>query len=235
MARALRALLALAVLTLASPATAQETPAGARALSAPRAPSSPAFALDLTLDLVLPLVLAGRVALQVPGGVVIYVAGGGLPATLVDAVNDVGTGWGAWTASDAAMARELLAGATWLECGLGLRPAGTPGIELSVGYVLLWSHRTIEGGMLSTDAGLAGLDVAVQAVHAELGWQTTLGPFVLRIAAGWVHGAATNVSLVQADTSSGAGDLEPLEQALDEEVARRAFGPTLTMALGVRL
>ena len=221
---------------------------GARSLGDPVQPrgatASHDFALDLLADATLPLSLGARVALEVPGHFLFYVTAGAVAAPFVDAILDVGTGWGAFSDRDAQVCRTLLGGATLFEAGLGLRPAGTPGIEISVGYVLLWSHRTVSPEELglptlasTTSVPALGLDLAIDAIHVELAWQTQLLDIVtLRISAGWLHAFEHQVSLVAEQPSPDvAATLDTMEARLALEVGRRAFGPTVGLALGFRL
>lgn len=246
--RAAAVSLAAVTLAVAAPGFAQR----ARDLAAPRlAEVAPRdhdrdFGLDIAADILLPLAVGGRVTLQVPGGILIHVVAGLVPTFMTDAVNDVGTGWGAWNADDARVARTLLDNATVLEFGVGIRPAGTPGLELSVGYLLVWSHVMTSPGALwggtnpldeSGGRGRLGIDLTIDAIHAELAWQTVLlDHLCLRVSVGWVHGFRETLSLTTDGRSASQTEVrESVERSLEQEVSRRAFGPSVGVALGVRL
>ncbi|MBX7191899.1 MAG: hypothetical protein K1X94_07565 [Sandaracinaceae bacterium] len=210
-------------------------------------PDAPEFALDVMADATLPIAVGGRIALEVPGHFVVYVNVGLVPVAFVDGVNDIGTGWGFWTENDAQIARTMVGDATWLEAGLGIRPAGTPGIEITAGYTLLWTHRltTLDGfspgtaALVGTSTGgdALGIDVSVNAIHAELAWQTLLFDHVsFRAAIGWVHAFSHDVTIVTDShdelVTTAIGELS---RVLEDELGRRAFGPTLSFGLGVHL
>ena len=236
-----------------------DTPSDARALGAPfvrdlaTTPpnhegdgSPPEFALDVAAISMLPLTVGGRVAFEMPGHFVIYVNAGLVPVAIIDGINDVGTGWGAWTDTDAQIARTMLGDATWFEVGLGIRPSGTPGIEISAGYALIWSHRLSTLGALwpsgialvdASDRDTIAMDVTIDTVHAELAWQTELfDGFSFRAALGWIHAFRHGVSIVtDANDPYVVEGVAALAHALDDEVGRRAFGPTLSFAIGLHL
>jgi hypothetical protein len=233
-----------AALALGSSGASADEPSGARSLATPRPEPTvrgdSGFALDVTVGLTLPLVASARVALEVPGHVVIHCAAGLVPTFLVDAINDVGTGWGAWNDGTAGIVSSLLADATWLQVGLGLRPAGSPGIEVSVAYVLLWTHRGVSGRAFGGPDAMPerlGLDFAVQAIHGELAWQAhVLGPLYFRIGLGWVHALGWSVSLATGSRDPSVQEAaDAVAAALAEEAGQRAFGPTVSLSLGIQL
>jgi hypothetical protein len=233
--------LALLICSMAIPgaAGAQTRDRGAR-LASPRRPldhDPSQFALDLMAGTTLPIAVGGSAALEVPGHVVIRVSAGAVPSAYVDAINDVGTGAGAWQEDDALVASTLLSGATFLELGLGIRPWGTPGLGLSLGYALLWSHRPVGMGLVGASGDrLLGLDLSIHAVHAEVAWQTELVDHLyLRVALGWAHAFSQRVSLTTSMPDEAmTAMLSEAESALAATVGRYAFGPTLAIALGAR-
>ena len=209
-------------------------------------PTQPEFALDVSAIAMLPLTVGGRIAMEVPGHVVLYVNAGLLPVAIVDGINDVGTGWGIWSQTDAQIARTMLGDATWFEVGLGLRPSGTPGLEISAGYALLWTHRLSTLGAMTpgaaalvgpSDSDVIAMDVTIDTIHAELAWQTEIFDGVsFRAALGWIHAFRHAVSIVpESHDPIVVTAMEALGAALDHEVGSRAFGPTLSFALGVHL
>lgn len=213
--------------------SARQVEARGEAGAAPRAGG---FALDLSVATTLPLVVGGTMGLEVPGHVVVRVGGGCVPGAYVDAINAVGVGWGAYDARSGQLASALLASAMWLELGLGLRPAGTPGIELSVSYVLLWSQGHVDPSAFGASTRQAGLDLTIDAVHGELAWQSEPVEHVyFRIAIGWAQAFDRHVALAAAGDTGEQAALRSAGDALSQTVARYAFGPTLGASLGMRL
>jgi hypothetical protein len=240
-ARMLQAIAIAAIVVTSGPCIASaQSRDRARALASPTSglghdPSQ--FALDITVVTTLPIVVGGAVALEVPGHVVLRFVGGAVPNAYVDAINDVATSWGAYGDDDAAIASTLLAGATFLEFALGIRPAGTPGIELSLGYAMLWSHHTAGMSLVGGSGDrVLGLDMSIDALHGEIAWQTELvDHFYFRLAIGWAHAIAHRVSITtEAPDEAMRATLSQAESALADAVGRHAFGPTLTGALGAR-
>lgn len=193
------------------------------------------FALDVSATTTLPLVVGGTIGLEVPGHLVFRVGAGIVPSAYVDALNSVAVGYGAYDAGDAQVASLLLNDATFLEFGLGFRPAGTPGIELAVSYAVLWSHRRIDMEQVGGAPHDAGLDVTVDAIHAELAWQSEPVEHVyFRIALGWAHAFDHHVSLASSGDDRTQAAMRSSADALTETVGRYAFGPTLSASLGAR-
>jgi hypothetical protein len=256
--------IALACTSGLARADAPDVEAGARALASPFAPGAPTaradeaartcgeepaqpeFALDVSAIAMLPLTVGGRIAMEVPGHFVLYVNAGLLPVAIIDGINDVGTGWGLWSQTDAQIARTMLGDATWFEVGLGLRPSGTPGIEISAGYALLWTHRLSTLGAMApgasalvgpSDSDVIGIDVTIDTIHAELAWQTEIFDGVsFRAALGWIHAFRHSVAIVtESRDELVVTAMQALGAALEREIGSRAFGPTLSFSLGVHL
>jgi hypothetical protein len=231
---------------LASPVVPEAPRRPERAPSCSASSSQPEFALDVSAIAMLPLTAGARIAMEVPGHFVLHVSAGLLPVALMDGINDVGTGWSLWNETDAQVARTMLGDATWFEVGLGIRPWGTPGLEISAGYSLLWTHRpsTLETMAPSAialagpaDASEVGIDVTIDAIHAELAWQTELLDGVsLRVALGWIHAFRHSVQIVSESRDERViSALRERSASLERELGSRAFGPTLSFALGVHL
>jgi hypothetical protein len=169
-----------------------------------------------------------------------------LPVAILDGINDVGTGWALWSETDAQIARTMLGDATWFEVGIGLRPSGTPGIEISAGYALLWTHRLSTLGSMApgasalvgpSDSDVIGIDVTIDTIHAELAWQTEIfDGMSFRAALGWIHAFRHDVSIVtESRDELVVTAMQELGAALEREIGSRAFGPTLSFALGIHL
>lgn len=216
----------------ASASEASHAALGAHHDTSPR----PDFALDVDAAATLPLVVGGTVALEVPGHVVFRVGAGIVPSAFVDAINEVGVGWGAYDAHSAQVASALLDDATFLEFGLALRPAGTPGIELAASYALLWSHRTLPMPLFGAPPSDAGLDLTIDAIHGELAWQNEPVDHVyFRIAIGWAHCFAHGVTIAGEGDAATQATFHVLADALADAIGRYAFGPTLAASLGFRI
>jgi hypothetical protein len=241
--------LALSALCAVPAAARADDPAtGAHALGTPRPTAAAAtehahalhhdpaqFALDLSAMTVLPLVVGGNLGLEVPGHIVVRVGAGMVPSAYLDAINQIGTGWGAYDTQSARMFSSVLTDALWLEFGLGIRPAGTPGIELDVSYAMLWAHRGLDMTQLGM-AGEAGMDMTIDAIHGEVAWQNEIIDHVyFRIALGWAHAFDHHVTFSgnHPDDATRA-QLETAASALSATIGRYAFGPTLGSSLGVR-
>jgi hypothetical protein len=223
-------------LCLASPSIAlAQTNERANDLAAPTVPAPSEFSLDISAMTLLPLVIGGMVGFEVPGHVVMRVGAGFVSSAYVDALNSVAMDQGAYDGGSAQLASLLLNDATVLELGLGVRPWGTPGIELDVSYALLWSHRRIDMAQLGGSLGDAGLDLTIDAVHAELAWQTEPADFVyFRVAVGWAQAFDHHVSVAGAGDAATQTEMHTSADALASAVGRHAFGPTLGASLGVR-
>ncbi len=212
-----------------------QTQERANDLAAPTARPRSEFALDISAMTILPLVIGGMVGFEVPGHVVIRVGGGFVPSAYLDALNSVAMDQGAYDGGSAQLASLLLSDATVLELGLGVRPWGTPGIELDVSYALLWSHRRIDTAQLGGSHGDAGLDLTIDAIHAELAWQTEPADFVyFRVAAGWAQAFDHHASLAGAGDAARQTEMHSSADAVAAAVGSHAFGPTLGASLGVR-
>ena len=204
--------------------------------ASPTTPSASGFALDIDAMAILPLVVGGTFALEVPGHFVFRAGGGVVPSALVDAINSVGVGWGAYDTTTAHLASLLLNDAMIFEVGVGIRPAGTPGVELALSYLLLWTQRGIDMSQLGGAPQGAGLDVLVDAIHGELAWQSTpIEHVYFRIAIGWAQAFDHHVTLAAHADAATSDALHHAADDLTATVGRYAFGPTLGAALGLRL
>ncbi len=238
------ALVAIGASLFAASVARADEPETGRALAAPAASAGasaggPEFSLDLDAMTLLPLVVGAVGGFEVPGHVVIRVGGGVVPAAYVDAINDVCTGWGVYDEGTAQVASLLLNDAVLFEVGLGLRPAGSPGIELDVSYAMLWTHRALDMAQLSGSAALggpAGLDVVIDAIHGELAWQgEPIEHVYFRIAIGWAHAFDRHVTIGGAGDEATQRAMGEVASGLADSLSRHAFGPTVGAALGFRI
>jgi hypothetical protein len=223
------------LLASTSLARAQDRAADLAPPTAAQPTGRPGFALDISASTMLPLVVGGTVGFEVPGHVVFRVGAGIVPSAYVDAINAVGTGAGAYDDGAGQLLSLLLDDATFLEVGLGWRPFGTPGIELAVSYAMLWSHRRIDMSQLGGLGHDAGLDLTIDAVHAELAWQTEPVDHVyFRIALGWAQAFDHHVAIAGQGDEAQQAAFHATADALAATVGQYAFGPTLDASLGVR-
>lgn len=196
-------------------------------LGAPRV-SDDGFALDLGVDLTVPIAVAARMQLEMPGRVLGRFVLGGLPDALAEAYSGAFASVGGWDAATEATVADALGGALYLETALGVRPFEDAGLELSVGYVLVWAQTR------ATHVGVpARIETGNHAVHATLGWRALLGDSVfLRIEAGWLHTLAASASV---DVGQPSTEPPGMEEQLEAELVRRGFGPTLSISAGLHL
>jgi hypothetical protein len=196
-------------------------------LSAPRARDD-GFALELGVDATVPLAVAARMQLEMPGRVLGRFVLGGLPDALAAGYADLGASVGGWDAATRDTVADALGGALYLEAAVGVRPFEDAGLELAVGYVLVWAQAR------TTFSGVAvAIETGSHAVHATLGWRALLGDLVFfRIEAGWLHtvGASAAVGVEQPSAEPPG-----MEAELEAELVRRGFGPTLSISAGLHL
>lgn len=192
-------------------------------LASPRAPAPSGFALDLGAFVVAPVAVGGGITLEMPGRVQIRVGIGVLPDPFGEALASVAADVARWDASTERTIAGALGGALFFETGLGLRIV--EGLEIAVGYTLLWS--SFRGSL----GGAAGhVDVASHAVHPTLGYRVLLGDSLfVRIEAGWLHTLAGSVAITP---EQPAIDASSAEAELAAALRRHAFSPTLTLAVG---
>lgn len=196
-------------------------------LASPAAPTSSGFALDLGARLTAPLALGGMMQLEMPGRVFVRTEVGALPDGIAEGYANVAATLGGWDASTRASVRDALSGALFLETALGVRVVD--GLELAVGYALLWtSSRFGTSGVGGT------LETSNHAIHATIGWRALLfsDSAFFRIEAGWFHtlGASASVNLDQPVYEPSG-----LESEIAAALRARGFGPTLSVSVGLHL
>lgn len=196
-------------------------------LAAPR-PADDGFALDVGVELLAPLTLGAHMQLEMPGRELGRFVLGGMPDAIGGAMADAAASLGHWDAGTRASVADALGGALYLEAAIGVRPFPNAGLELAVGYALLWTQTT-----LSMHGIAAHLETGSHALHATLGYRATFADWMFfRIEAGWLHTVAASASL--AVTQPGLVP-DGLEAEIEGELTRRGFGPTLSVALGLHL
>lgn len=187
--------------------------------------------LDLMVTTLVPLAVGGAMQLDLLAGLFLRVQGSVIVPAYVDAINDVGQGYGVWDAGTAAAIDDLLVDAVIIEAAAGVRPFDGP-LELSVAYFMLWREGTAPAMM---GLGQRPLSVTVYAVHPELAVRMPLGSWlVMRIAVGWVHAVATDARI---GALADDGDAEQAARAAGEAtigtwLSSYGMGPTLSGSLG---
>lgn len=142
-----------------------------------------------------------------------------------------------------AVARGLAHGAFVGRVGLGLRPFGDEGPEVSLAYLGIRRTARLDAATLAVAAGMRAqprdveASLRIAAVHVELGWSLRAGErWLVRPTVGWAHGLRARVRL-EASTGASAAEREALasvEDTLTRGLRARARIPTLGLQLGVR-
>lgn len=123
--------------------------------------------------------------------------------------------------------------------GLGVRPFGQGGPELSVGYARLGSAATWSAADLSlpSSAGELTADITLHMLYVELGWSIDVyGPLFLRPAIGWSQVLNANTELSSSANLSGqaAAALATAETTAEAIIEQYGKTPTLSLAIGAR-
>ncbi len=195
-------------------------------LATPSLPAPRGFALDLGVRLTAPLALSGMMQLEMPGRIFLRTELGALPEGIAEGYANVASSLGGWDEGTRATVRDALSGAVFFETALGVRVVD--GLELAVGYALLWTSSRFEM------SGIGGrLETTNHAIHPTLGYRVLFGDLAFfRIEAGWFHtlGAGAAVTLDQP-----AYEPSGLEGELAAALRARGFGPTLALSIGLHL
>ncbi len=141
------------------------------------------------------------------------------------------------------VARRLAHGAFVGRIGLGVRPFGDEGPELSVAYLGIRRSASVDAATLAAAAGMRAqprdveASLRIAAVHVELGWSLRVGErWLVRPTIGWAHGLRTRMRL-EASTGASAAEraaLASVEDTLTRGLRARARTPTLGVQLGLR-
>ncbi|MEZ4247607.1 MAG: hypothetical protein R3B99_05145 [Polyangiales bacterium] len=140
------------------------------------------------------------------------------------------------------VARSLGNGAFVGRLGVGVRPFGAEGLELSFGYLGIRRGVTVDAAEVAAAAGMStqprdvDASLRIRAIQVELGWSLRVGErLLLRPTVGWAHGLKSRVGL-SAEGASAAerAALGSIEETLTRNLDRRARTPTLGLQMGLR-
>ncbi|MCB9602716.1 MAG: hypothetical protein H6721_08380 [Sandaracinus sp.] len=141
-----------------------------------------------------------------------------------------------------AVARSLGNGAFVGRLGVGVRPFGAEGLELSFGYLGIRRGVTVDAAEVAAAAGMStqprdvDASLRIRAIQVELGWSLRVGErLLLRPTVGWAHGLKSRVGL-SAEGASAAerAALASIDDTLTRNLDRRARTPTLGLQMGLR-
>lgn len=123
--------------------------------------------------------------------------------------------------------------------GVGVRPFGQGGPELSVGYARMASSATWSAADLSlpSSAGKLSAQISLHMIYVELGWSIDVyGPLFLRPAIGWSQVVGANVDLSSSANLSGQAATALVSAGTTAEAILEQYGrtPTLSLAIGAR-
>jgi hypothetical protein len=123
--------------------------------------------------------------------------------------------------------------------GLGVRPFGQGGPELSAGYARVGSAATWSAADLSlpSSAGEVSAELTLHMLYVELGWAIDVyGPLFLRPAIGWSQVMSASVQLSSSANLSrqAATALITAETTAEAIIEQYGKTPTLSLAIGAR-
>lgn len=235
--------LALALLS-ASSASAQGRPRAERAdrLASPVHVPTSDWAVDLMLSTAVPTALGAELRIETPGRLLLSVFAGGNP--YADALGGLVQSYGGGTIGQT-LVTSIGQSAGLFRLQAGWRPSPDAGLELLVGYTLMYSTPVITRATLE---GLTGqsfafdgfdsthLTVAIHAVSAELGWRFVIADhFVVRIGIGGTFTVDSSAHLDVPDAmrraTSAVGDTEAL---IARSITQYGFVPEGRLAVGYR-
>jgi hypothetical protein len=188
--------------------------------------------LDLLATTLVPLAVGGAMHLDLLAGFFLRVQASVVVPAYVDAINDVGQGYGVWDDGTASAISGLLVDAVIFEGAVGVRPGGGP-LELSVAYFMFWREGSAPAMM---GLGARPLSVTVYAVHPELTLRMPLTDvLVMRVSLGWVHAVGTDARLGRLPEDGEAEDAarSAAESTIASWPAEYGMGPTLSASVGI--
>lgn len=215
-------------------------------LGSPWAPSASLlgeFHLEITLGTVFPLAVGGGVRLEHQSGLFFDAWAGGAPTGYA---NLWGEAAGAYSveAGPRGLLVGVLDGAAVMRLGVGMRPIADLGLELSVGYSLLYGAPTLSRTTLEAATGQSlrpagsqiGVMLAVHALHFELGYGLVLFDHLLvraTLGGALAVGADFRVG-VPAEMRTPGGPVEDVERGIASSIPGRVFVPTARLEVGAR-
>ena len=125
-----------------------------------------------------------------------------------------------------------------MRLGVGVRPFGSTGPELIVGYTRVGAMASWDSATLSLPprVGTLSAHVSMNMIHAELGWSIGLfGRFFLRPALGLTKTFRARVSLSSSTSAQqSAATLQTVQETIEGTLVDYGMTPTLSLALGAR-
>ena len=204
-----------------------------------------AFGLELTAGTQVPLAIGAGLRLDMPLGFFVSAWAGGMPEGYAEVYREVA---GAYGVEDDA--RDLVTrvgtGTFVFRADAGIRPVPHAGLEIAVGYTLLYAGSTLTTSEIEAATGQSivwppgvstiRLDVALHALHAQLAWRFLIEDhFVLRLAVGWTHALGTDARLGVPEAMRRASSMvADTERAIAEGVGTYGFTPTAEASIGYR-
>lgn len=139
----------------------------------------------------------------------------------------------------ATLIEPAFSGAWVFRLGLGVRPFGQGGPELSVGYARMGTSATWSAADLSlpSSAGELSAEISLHMIYVELGWSIDVyGPLFLRPAIGWSQVLNASVDLSSSANLSGQAATALVTAGTTAQATIEQYGktPTLSLAIGAR-
>lgn len=235
---------------IASPARERdvdlEVTSDGSSLASPWAPSGSLlgdFHLEITLGTVFPLAVGGGVRLEHRSGLFFDAWAGAAPSGYAALWGDAAGAYGVETGPRGLLVG-VLDGAAVMRLGVGVRPVADLGLELSVGYSLLYGAPTLSRATLEAATGQSlrpagsqiGVMLAVHALHFELGYGLVLFEhLLLRATVGGALAVGADFRVgVPAEMRTPGGPVEDVERGIASSIPGRVFVPTARLEVGAR-
>lgn len=196
----------------------------------------------------LPLLVGGRLWVELPGRIRVSTSLGYLPEAYGSAFNQALVSAGAYDQQTGDVVGAALASSLVWRVDLGWRPVSGSGWYLEAGYMLAllgagMTQQSLEAALgvklpaAAAAVGELSLDVSLHMIHAETGWQWRLPRGItlrLGLGAAVAVGASSSISvgnpaLLPPGTSAVLG---AAEAEINDTLTSYVVTPTLTLALG---
>ncbi len=235
------ALLAAALLT-GAPALAQEAKVTKKAKPARLTLGAEALSE-------FPLMVGGRIWVELPGRLSLGTSLGYLPGAYEQAVNATLMSAGAYDSQTGAVIESIMEDSFIFRVSLGWRPFAKHGAYLRLGYVLALLEGSLSPELVQTAAGSLPVPVAtlsryldgysmestLHMLHAEIGWQWVVAKGLslrLGLGAAMTVGASSSIVDHGNHPQQVTALLAPTEAYLDDILTSYVFTPTVTLAVG---
>lgn len=235
------ALLGAALLT-ATPALAQEVKVAKKAKPARLTLGAEALSE-------FPLMVGGRIWIELPGRVSIGTSLGYLPGAYEQAVNATLMSAGAYDSQTGAVIESVMEDSFIFRASIGWRPFAERGAYLRLGYVLAVLEGSLSTELVQAAAGSLPVPAAalsryldgysmestLHMLHAEIGWQWVVARGLslrLGLGAAMTVGASSSIVDHGNHPKQISALLAPTEAYLDDILTSYVFTPTVTLAVG---